>query len=246
MRLRIVRLLPITVCLGCAVLPTHSDDDPSTTPSDPVTARASEDKEPEPQDSQRLLQAAAMHLEKGEHAAALPCLTRYVEQNPDHVAIRAHLAELLLKLDKQDDAREQLERFIVDAQLQGEPASRNLASGYVRLMEIAQKQGDEYAEHLDRGIGLYCIAEQVLATPDGADDPSVQRSLFKAIDELKSAAMLRSSEPRPYWYMHEAWSALGQSLPARQALRRARKFAVLGGLTPAEEEALALTAESER
>jgi tetratricopeptide (TPR) repeat protein len=245
MRLRLVRLLPLTLCLGCAVLTPYSDNAFSTADAaDPSTARAGEDKEGAIQESHRLLQAAAMHLEKGENAAALPCLTRYVEQNPDHVVMRSHLAELLLKLDKQEEAREQLERFVVDAQLQGEPACQQLAQGHIRLMEIAQKQGDEYAEHLNRGIGLYCIAQQVLGQPDGSDDPAAQKSLFKAIDELKSAAKLRPDEPRPQWYMHEAWCALGQSQPARQALRRARKLAVLGGLTPSEEESLALATEN--
>ncbi len=244
MRLRIVRLLPVTMFLGCAVLTAPSEDQfliPET--PNPSTAQGSEDNEAEIQKSHRLLQAAAMHLEKGENAAALPCLTRYVEQNPDHVAMRAHLAELLLKLDKPDEAREQLDRFIVDSQLQGHPACQNLAASYIRLMEIAQKQGDEYAEHLNRGIGLYCIAQQILARPSGVDDSSVQKSLFKAIDELKSAAQIRRDEARPQWYLHEAWSSLGQSQPARQALRRARRLAVLGGLTPAEEESLALAAE---
>jgi len=244
MRLRIVRLLPLTLCLGCAVLTAPSDTDNSTVgEADPTTARASEDGEAASQESSRLLQAAAMHLQKGENAAALPCLTRYVEQNPDQVVMRAHLAELLLKLDKADEAREQLERFIVDSQLQGELASQQLANGYIRLMEIAQKQGDDYAEHLNRGIGLYCIAEQILARPGGNENPGAEKSLFKAIDELKLAAHLRPDQPRPQWYLHESWSALGQSQPAHQALRRSRKLTVFGGLTPAEAESLALAVE---
>jgi len=246
MRLRIVRLLPLTLFLGCAALTAPSDANLSSfATGDGSRAQAGEDKEAENTESQRQLQAAAMHLEKGENAAALPHLSQYVEQNPDHVVMRAHLAELLLKLDKSDDAREQLERFVVVAQLQGESTSQQIAQGHIRLMEIAQKQGDEYAEHLHRGIGLFCIAEQILTRPDGADDPAAQKSLFKAIDELKSAARLRPDEPSPHWYLYEAWSALGQSQPARQALRRARKLAILGGLTPAEAEALAFSIETE-
>jgi predicted Zn-dependent protease len=246
MRLRVLRLLPVTLCVGCAVLAGRSVEDLSTAAvNDSGVTQVSAEGTPAAQDPRQLLQIAATHLQKGENAAALPYLTRYVEENPGHIAIRVHLAELLLKLDKPGEAREHLERYINDAQNQGDLVSQHMAHSFIRLMEIAQKQGDEYAEHLNRGIGLYCVAEQMLANPESTDEPSAQKSLFKAIEELKYAAKLRSDEPRPYWYLHEAWSSLGQSLPARQSLHRAQKRAVLGGLTPAEEQALAMAVQDD-
>jgi len=217
MRLRILCLLPIFLGLGCAALP-----------AGPVDETA----------SRTLLQQAAKHLDAGDQPAALPCLTQYVEQNPEHATIRAHLAELLIRLDKPAEARTHLERYVADAQLQGDVASKHLVHSHTRLVEIAASQGDEFAEHLYRGVGLFLIGEGVLKAD--ADDDNAQRILFKAIAELKLAAARRPDEARPQWYLHQCWSHLGQSQPARIHLVRARRLAPLGGLTPAEREELAL------
>src|SRR5438045_7199049 len=115
MRLRSLRLLPAILCLGCAVLNGESAEAPPAY----VAKKASDD-------DKHLLKEAAKHLDEGDEAAALPCLTRYVAAHPEHVTIRAHLAELLLKLKKSAEAREQLERYGADAQVQGEPAAEHL------------------------------------------------------------------------------------------------------------------------
>ncbi len=189
-------------------------------------------------DDTHLLKEAAKHLDDGDDAAALPCLVRYVAAHPEHVTIRAHLAELLLKLKKPAEAREQLERYVADAQAQGEPAAKHLVHCHTRLVEIALEQGDAYAEYLNRGIGLFRVAEGLLHRDGGEDDPHAQTILFQAIAELKQAAKERPDEARPHWYLHECWSHLGQSQPAREHLARARRLAPLGHLTPAEEQAL--------
>jgi predicted Zn-dependent protease len=232
MRLRRLRLLPFVCCLGCTALAPHASEEPS---EPPATLQVAEKPAP-PDDGKHLLREAARQLDAGNNAAALPFLSEYVTAHPEHVTIRAHLAELLLKLDRTGEAREQLERYVADAQEQGDPAVRHLVHCHTRLMELAKRRGDGYEEQLHRGIGLYRLAEQLQAQPDGADDPNVEKTLFKAIDALKQAAKARPDEPRPQWYLHECWSSLGQSQPARQSLRRARRLAMLGGLTPNEEE----------
>ncbi len=234
MRLRRLRLLPATLCFGCAVL----SGQPAEAPPDEPAVRVAEKKAPV--DDSHLLRDAAKHLDDGDDAGALPPLSRYVAAHPEHVTIRAHLAELLLKLKKPGEAREQLERYVADAQVQGEPAAKHLVHCHTRLVEIAVEQGDAYGEHLNRGVGLYRIAEQLLHAEDGADDPQAQKVLFQAIAELKLAVKERSDAARPHWYLHESWSHLAQSQPAREHLARARRLSVAGGLTPAEEQALAL------
>lgn len=230
MRLRILRLLPVVLCLGCTLLPPPP-------PQEPLAASQT-NKENKPES---LLQQAAKHLDEGRDDEALPCLAQYVAVRPEHAVIRAHFAELLLKLNKPEEARTQFEQYIVDAQIQGEPADRHVVQVHTRLVEIALEQGDAYTERLHRGIGLIRLAGQVVREPDGHDNPAAQRMLFQAIDQLKKAAHEKPDEPRPQWYLHVAWSNLGQSQPAREALVRARKFALLGGLTPAETERLNLT-----
>jgi tetratricopeptide (TPR) repeat protein len=231
MRLRSFRLLPFVCCLGCTVLVSHPREETPETPAAPHVA----EKRAVSDDAQ-LLRDAARRLDSGDNAAALPFLAQYVAAHPEHVTIRAHLAELLLKLDRNEEAREQLERYVADAQMQGEPACRHLAHCHTRLMELAQRRGDSYEEHLHRGIGLYRVAEQLQSQPVGADDPEAQKILFKAIAELTEAAKEQPDEPRPQWYLHEAWASLGQSQPANVSLRRARKLVALGGLTFVEEQ----------
>lgn len=221
MSLRRLRLLPLLLAAGCAALPGRPLADVPAAPS--------------------LLAEAARHLDAGDEQAALPFLTQYVEANPEHATIRAHLAELLLRLKKPSEARSHLEQYVVDAQKQGDVAAKHLVHSHARLVEIAGQQGDEYAEHLYRGMGLFLVAEGVLQ--HDAEDPAAQRIFFQAIAELKLAAKEKPDEPRPHWYLHECWSHLGQSQPARIHLLRARKLAPLGGLTPCEAESLALAAE---
>jgi len=228
MRLRSLRLLPAILCLGCAVLNGERPD----APRGYVAEKKSAD------DDTPLLTEAAKHLDAGDEAAALPCLTRYVAAHPEQVTIRAHLAELLLRLKKPAEAREQLERYVADAQAQGDSAAKHLVHCHTRLVEIAVEQGDEYSEHLNRGIGLFRVAEGLLHRDGGEDDPKAQSVLFQAIAELKLAAKYRPEEARPHWYLYECWSHLGQSQPAREHLARARRLAPSGHLTPAEEVAL--------
>src|SRR5262249_44604533 len=111
---------------------------------------------------------------------------------------------------------------------------------HTRLVEIAVEQGDSYGEHLNRGIGLFRVAERLLHEEGGADDPQAQKILFQAIAELKLAANERPDAAPPHWYLHACWAPLGQSRPAREHLARARRLMAGSGLTPVEEQALAL------
>jgi hypothetical protein len=112
-------------------------------------------------------------------------------------------------------------------------------------MEMAEQQGDEYEEHLHRGIGLYLLGcrRSALDEPGGL---SAEGFWCKAAAELTLARRLRPSEARPCWYLHLVWVRLGQSQPARRWLRAAGESAPLGGLTPAEGREWRLACEQER
>jgi tetratricopeptide (TPR) repeat protein len=205
----------------------------------------------DPQFAQAHLSLAAAHLELGDDAGACPHLGRYVAARPDQVTVRCHYAELLYRLQRMREAREQFDRFMADAQQQTGPAVKALLHCQTRLMEIAEKEDDPYAEHLHRGIGLLLLAG---ARADLCDDPNceqgnypleerrfpfftdpVQESLlFKAAGELTLARQERPDEARPCWYLYEVWSALAQHRLADRWLREAHNAAPFSYLTPAE------------
>lgn len=188
-----------------------------------------------------MLQQASDCLERGDEAGAVRRLNEYVEANPSHALVRAHLAELLIRQDRRAEAKRQFIAYVELAQQQGEPADRHLLLSHTRLAEIARDDGDAFAEHLHRGIGLWLLARQVRKLPDPGDDsPDPQPLLFKAVRELKKAAAIRNDDARPHWYLNQVWSDLGQHHPAVQSLRRAKESAPLTVLTATERLSISL------
>jgi tetratricopeptide (TPR) repeat protein len=186
------------------------------------------------------LSLAAAYLAQGKDAQAAPHLARYLEAQPDHLAVRAHYAELLLRLDRPGEARAQFERFAADVQDHDTLAREHLVHVHSRLMEIAEGQDDEYAEHLHRGIGLYLLALERARMPEPDGALSAEGLLCKAAGELTLARLRRPEEARPWWYLYEVWTELAQQRPAARCLRAAAAAAPFSSLTPAEERRLAL------
>ena len=237
MRLCTCRTLPLALILGCNALSPNSPV-PANDEAVPIAQAAEKKIVPSEVDPKQQLKEAANRLDVGDEAGALPSLTAYVAARPEHAAMRAHLAELLFRLHQPVAAKRHLERYVADAQEQGETSDLHLIHAQTRLVEIAAGEGDVFAERLHRGIGLYLLAERECAARE-VDDAFVEKTTFLAIAELKAAVAERPDEPRPHWYLFKAWSQLGQRLPAETHLRRARALALLGGLTPAETESLA-------
>lgn len=248
MRRHILRILPVCLFLGCtAVLPRSANslpagssvavmDDAAPAGETPPSGnpRVSEKRAPAVMTS--LVDDAARHLDAGDDDSARSCLEQYLRVHPDHAVIRAHLADLALKQRDHAAAKLHLDRYIEDAQLQGPPADRHMVHAHTRRVEVARAELDEYHEHLHRGIGLLVVARKA----GDADDRFVEKTLFQAIEELKSAAASKPDEARPHWYLYEAWSELGQRHPAETALRRARALEPVGGLTKFEAREMSL------
>ena len=110
-----------------------------------------------PERAQTLLSLAAAELEKGDESAACRYLGRYVAARPNDLKVRAYYAELLLRRRQTPAARAEFERYEADAQEHSSSTSKQLVHCHSRLARIAAEQGDEYAEHLHRGIGLYLL-----------------------------------------------------------------------------------------
>jgi tetratricopeptide (TPR) repeat protein len=195
----------------------------------------------DPSQKRTHLSLAAAHIQQGDEAAAAKDLAEYLAAFPDHHVVRRHFAELLLRLHRPQEARAQFERFIADIQDDPELAAKHLIHCNSRLMEIAEDEGDEYAEHLHRGIGLYLLGCERAGLPDPDDgELSVESVLCKAAGELTMAHMARRDQARPCWYLYAVWSRLGQRQPALRHLREADATAAFSYLTPAERRDLEL------
>jgi tetratricopeptide (TPR) repeat protein len=187
------------------------------------------------------LSLAAAYVQRGDGEAAARHLAEYLAAFPEHHVVRAHFAELLLRLHRPQEARAQFERFIAAVQDDPDLGPKHLIHCHSRLMEIAEDEGDEYAEHLHRGIGLYLLGCERAALPDPEDgELSVESVLCKAAGELTMAHLARRDEARPCWYLYAVWSRLGQSQPAQRHLREAAATAPFSDLTPAEKRDLEL------
>ena len=163
------------------------------------------------------LSLGAAYLEAGEEAKACGHLGRYLAARPDHLSIRLHYADLLLRLHRSHEARPEFERYVANAQVQGEPASRNLLHCHSLIMEIAEDEEDEYGEHLHRGIGLLLLARQRAALPEEDGSFSTEGLLCKAAGELALAHLQRPAEARPCWYLSPRLVRPGPA-PTRPAL----------------------------
>lgn len=192
----------------------------------------------DPHLTRNYLGLAAAWLSKGEDTRACLHLTLYVAAHPEHVSVRIQYAELLRRLKRREEASEEFERVVADVQDHKEATNEHLLHCHSRLMELAEERGDEYDEHLQRGIGLYLTAVQHAELLRGGQ--SVEGQLCKAAAELTLARELRPEEARPLWYLHKAWSRLAQSQPAARSLRAAVAAAPFSYLTPAEQRGLFL------
>jgi tetratricopeptide (TPR) repeat protein len=192
----------------------------------------------DPELCRNYLSLAAAYSAMGAEDRAVEYLTRYVQKQPDHVAVRAHLAEILLRTQRPEAAREQFERCVADLQARPESDLARLIHCQSRLVELAEIFQDEYAERLHRGIGLYLMACQRAKLPEPDGDLAVQGLLFKAARELSAARLERPDTARPCWYLHQVWSRLGQQQPADRWLRITENTAALADLTRVEKAEL--------
>jgi Tfp pilus assembly protein PilF len=188
------------------------------------------------------LSLAAAYLARGQENQAAGELDRYLLAQPEHYVVRGQYAELLLRLERLDAARDQFERFEADIQDHETLAQQHLVHCHSQLMDIAATIEDEYARHLHRGIGLYWLARQRAELAGAEDDRQLSSEglLCQAAGELVQARRERPDEARPCWYLHQVWSCLGQKQPATRWLRAAESAASFSYLTPAEQRGLHL------
>jgi tetratricopeptide (TPR) repeat protein len=181
---------------------------------------------------------AAAYLAQGEEDKAAEQLRQYLKQQPDHLVVRGQYAELMLRLDHLDEAREQFERFESGVQDNDALARQHLVHCHSRLLEISTRLDDDYGIHLHRGIALYWLARQRDELTENSDEFSSEGLLCQSASEFVMARRARPDEARPCWYLHEVWSQLAQRQPATRWLRAAEEIAPFSYLTPAEQRLL--------
>jgi tetratricopeptide (TPR) repeat protein len=186
------------------------------------------------------LSLAAAYLAQGKEEQAAEQLKQYLNVRPDHFVVRGEYAELLMRLDRLEAAREQFERFEAEIQDHDALARQHLVRCHSRLLDIATRLEDEYSIHLHRGIALYWLARQRAELTDAGDELSSEGLLCQSASEFVLARRERPDEARPCWYLHQVWSQLAQCQPATRWLRAADEAAPFSYLTPAEQRSLHL------
>ena len=184
------------------------------------------------------LQMALDEMENGDADRAITHFEKFLLSHPRHLTARVELAELLFEKEDWDRSRLHFELFVVLAQEYGRLAVRPLVHAHSRLVEIAEAQGDAYAEHLNRGIGLFYLACRRAEEPDPEGENSADSLLCRAVLELQEARIEKPDQARVHWYLYQAWSRLGQRAAATRALVAADQLAMLSRLTPTERREL--------
>jgi len=179
---------------------------------------------------------AAACLERGDDNAAISHMARHLKAHPEKSFVRFTFAELLFRHDRIDEAKLEYERFLREAPAGAD--KNRLVHAHAQLVAISERNGDNYAEHLHRGIGLY------LLTSDSDEASARQELLFKSAKELRFAARLRSQDARPHWHLFLVWSRLSQSLEANRHLHRSIELAGNSDLTRSERADLAIAADN--
>jgi hypothetical protein len=188
---------------------------------------------PLPADGEDSLTLVAESLERGDKLAAAKHLEVYVRRHPDQVMFRLQAAELLVQAQRDDRAKVHFEQFIAAAQVASEPIQQYLVHSHTRLMEIAQRQNDQFGELFHRGVGLLLLVEEQDKSPN-RDAAFCEEMLCKALRALNEARDLNPGDPRTRVYLAEIYTRMGNRRGARGERSAAGDGAAPGELTRGE------------
>jgi tetratricopeptide (TPR) repeat protein len=207
--------------------PTEKPETVATVPAapvQPVVATA-----PAPVDDPLTLVAEC--LERGDRVNAAAHLESYVRLHPEQVMFRSQLAELLLRLGRDDAAKIHFERFVAEARKATGPPKDHLVHVHTRLMEIAQRQHDAFAEAYHRGIGLLVLVKEEDGNRD-RDAEFCEEMLCKAMKALAEAKELNPGEARARMYLAEVYDRMGNRRAADAERAAARTADVPAAIEP--------------
>lgn len=195
-----------------------------------------ESSESPPTDS---LTLAAECLERGNHAAAADHLEAYVRAHPEQLMFRAQLAEMLVRVGRDDAARVHFERFVAAAQAATGSPKDHLIHSHTRLMEIAQRADDRFGEVFHRGIGLLLLVKQQQHSAE-RDEAFCEEMLCQSMKALAEAKELKPGDARTRVYLAEVYDHMGNRRGAEVERTAARGGVAAGELTAVERNRLVL------
>lgn len=177
------------------------------------------------------LSLAADCLSRGDHASAAPHLEAHVRGHPEQVMFRVQLAELYLRLGRDDAAKVHFERFAAEARRTTGPAKKLVVDSHTRLMEIAQRDGDRFGEELHRGVGLLLLAGEQAALPE-CDAGFCEEVLCKALKALRAAKEMAPDDPEVRYWLAGAYDRTGNPRAADAERAVVRTAVTPSGLGP--------------
>jgi len=213
---------------------------PRTKAPTPPTPTPTANAGPSPAPEDDALTLAAESLGRGDEPTAAVHLGAYVRQHPDQLMFRAQLAELLLRLEQTAEAKAEFEQFIAAAQSAAGPVRGHVVHCHTRLMEIAQRTDDPFAEAFHRGVGLVLVVSKLDATGATDDASSREEIVYLAITSLTEARERRPTDPRAALYLADAYDLAGNRRAADVTRAAARNLAAPGALTLTESMRLGL------
>jgi predicted Zn-dependent protease len=219
--------------IGCTLpggpfsVPDSPDQHPAANSASPAASVPPPEAEAEEPDT---LTLAAECLERGDCARAATHLEAYVCRHPEQVLFRAQLAEVLIRAGRDATAKVHYERFIAEAQTTTGPLRDHLVAAHTRLMEIAQRSDDSFAELFHRGAGLLLLVKQHEKSAD-ADQGFGEEMLCNAIKALAEAKKRNPNDARTRVYLAEAYERSGNRRAADVERAATRLAPVPGQLT---------------
>jgi thioredoxin-like negative regulator of GroEL len=177
------------------------------------------------------LTLAAECLEKGDRAGAAVHLEAYVRLHPEQIMFRAQLAELLVRVGRDEAAKLHFERFAADAGRATGAPKDHLVHVHTRLMEIGQRGGDRFAELFHRGAGLLLLVAEEDGKPD-RDADFCEEMLCKALKALAEARELKPGEVRVRVALAEAYDRAGNRRAADAERSATRNGVLPTGIAP--------------
>lgn len=169
-----------------------------------------------------LLAIVADCLERGDRTSAARGLETYVRRHPDQPLFRAQLAELYVQLGRDHEARYHFQRFVALTPATNQSLRAYRVHAYTRLMELAQRRGDRFAEEYHRGLGLIALLEEL--DDEAGHDPGLREEVWcQAVRALRQAEQLKPGYPGLSRALAEVYNQVGNDRAAALQWDAARR-----------------------
>jgi len=187
--------------------------------------------EPEPELPPDPLALATDCIGRGDHAKAAVHLEAHVRVHPEQFLFRVQLAELLMRIGRDEAAKVHFEQFASDAGRSSGPLKKHLVHVHTRLMEIGQQNDDRATEVFHRGVGLLLLIAEQDGLPE-RDEDFCEEMLCQALKALVEAKELKPGDVQVRLRLAEAYDRMGNRRAADAERTVARTAVTPTGAKP--------------